>query len=414
MIHLGGALYNLLGRGSAPVVMSDSDALFPPAKLSDGLPGNMSKFGSNGADRLITKDLNDVVNPGFETSTLASWVDRSTGTGTKAETSVGAEVHGGAKAAKLGGGAAGVGMITQDILARAGEWRVADVWTRGDGAKLIRYQIQNLQNGWFLAPSGVWQAAAVDLFTRSVAGYTNNGAVGAPFQYQVQGWDVLQASTVTLRLIAYCNEAGFGFIDDITDYPMFNFCGVFFHNHAPVLTPQFRSSNDGFAANDVLEATLTPYQPSYYGYLAAAVGKRWVRLKLSGTNPDTPYQGEVVIGYGLSAVRGPSYGWPSTFTDPQLRSEGGEYVFLLSQAANGGRRRLKFRRTVGAQYLEALQDIYFRCRGGGQPLIVIPKNGERDIMLGRIDPTWEPQRPDPGYTDDEIPIDPLPFPSIVT
>src|SRR5262245_25554776 len=65
---LAGTRFNLLERAAlvgAPTV-SDQDASFPPAGLVDRRPGSPFRFGTAGADRLITYDLNELINPGFE------------------------------------------------------------------------------------------------------------------------------------------------------------------------------------------------------------------------------------------------------------------------------------------------------------------------------------------------------------
>jgi hypothetical protein len=399
--YLAGQYLNAVARGV--VTVSDADALFPQTNLYDGLPGQQFKFGTNGADRAVTVDLNIVANPGFETSTLASWTSSSTGTGTTAEEL--AIFHAGAKALKMGGGAAGVGSRYQDLIVRSGERRQLDCWLRGDAAVSARVRVQNLQTGKYLTSAGAWDAAAQDVGSQLAAAWAQ-----VTRSYTVESYDTCQALTVTLRITLLCNQNGFGYADDVTDYPTLNFCGIFGHNVAPVVAPQFRSSTDNFGAVDTLEATLTPYQPTCFAYLSTPFTRRYARLKLSGTNVATPYLGELVLGYAEDAVTARAVEYDEALRLAQLRTIERSYV-LRSKTSRQW--QLPFRRHGTAATSER-KEIFDRTAGGSIPLVLIPTNAGTDVAYGRIGDELKSRWLEGVVWEDSVVFEELPFASVVT
>lgn len=410
---------NLIPRGTLTV--SDENALFPMAKLGNGLLSEMFQHGTAGADRLFTVDLNELLNlgGGFEGASIAPWVDASSGGGSAAQDAV--TFHSGAKSLKCIGGAAGIGKAYVDLVVRTDEPRVAAPWLFGGGGAIAaRYQIQDLGTGKFLQVGGASWGAAADLFTRTVASWGEQG----PLEYQVEGWSVRQASLTTLRFICYCNQNGTVYFDDVADWPKWNLLAILGHNHAPVLVPQLRGSTDGFGASDVLKATLTPYFPSYFAYLTSAATERHARLKLVGTNvaspAGTPFAAagaaplicEAVLGYAKTSTRG-AVGGSEEFELPQSRSDGGEYVYQHTLVDQGSV-SMDLRYESDTKFREALEEISRRSGFGADTTLVVPRNDGTRVLLGRIEQRLTADVFLPDGRETTVQLTPLPFPTMVT
>lgn len=377
-LYLAGQYANTIEQALS-VFVSDEDASFPKARLYDGETGRRFKFGTNGADRSVTIDMNRIINGDFETSPLVGWTQAVTGTGATSEENT--LVHAGAHALKCTAGTGSAARF-RDFTVRAGQRLYLDAWLRAASSGTARIRIQNLATGNYLPPTGVWQGASTDVATETGTTY-----VQKTLAFQVESFDACKDPTVTLRITLVCEGAtGIAYFDDVAVYPTHNFVGVFGNNLTPTVAPQLRSSTDNFSASDSLEAQLTIRRPSFFGVLAIPVNRRYWRLKAAGTNLSTPWYGELVLGYAETIQRGPKYGWVGTKSQPQARYKvPGGATTVYNQTANAiPTLKLSFRDTSEASYLELSQEILDRTGRGRDPVIVVPSDAETAIIHGRV------------------------------
>jgi hypothetical protein len=408
---LAGQHLNHFARAvSAPALTTGAaDALYPLANLYDGRPSKKFQFSAAVANGAITADLNLVKNPGFETSTLSDWTDNSSGTGTSAETTVGAEVHGGSKAMKLGGGASGVGQRYQDVTVRAGEWQLLVAWLRGDGTVNARLRVQNLQTGKYLVSDGTWSAAVTDLATQSAASYAEKPAAGG-LQFQVESYATCRAHTVTLRIYCRVDQNGFGYFDDITLVPATDWLSIHGHNIEPLIALELRSSTDNFSSSNTLEATATVQRGRFYALLSARVFRRYWRVLFSGTPTAAIRVGEGVLGQTYTLAQSPVFPWRLRPKRPQIRTrtEVGEVraTGLVDDELHELEVPFQHRTT---EWDELRQQLFERSRFGVDPAVVCPKDDEAFCMFTVVPELIEASRKFLNNWDDSFLLEELPF-----
>ena len=206
--------------------------------------------------------------------------------------------------------------------------------------------------------------------------------------FQIEDFATCQVDTMDLRILIRNEDAGNAYADDILLYPTVNFVSVHGHNIAPAVTPEFRSSTDNFSGSDDLEATLTLSRPSFYGYLSTPQTRRYYQLDLNGTNVETSWIGELVLGYVETLTRSPEtirQAWVQTYLRDSVRTRtpGEPYVTNIG----GGRRRvlgLPFILGAEAELLEIRDEILDRTNHGARPLVIVPLSSESAVVPGRV------------------------------
>lgn len=382
VLYLAGELYNDIAQALS-VSVSDENSLFPKEQLYNGRIDEPAEFGSNGADRTVTVDMNIAENGGFETSTLDGWTDASTGTGAIAEET--SNVNTGSNALNCDGNSSGVGQAQRDYVVAAGKLYTIAVSLRGTAAAsaVAKFRVYNVQTGNYLTSAGAWTATPTDLFTEATDTYDDES-----LEFTVESYATCQADKMSLRIICYCDDDGSAYFDDIALYPTINFLGVFGHNIAPVVSPQFRSSTDNFSAVDTLEATLTPLQPAFFGYLSTAVARRYWRIVLSGTNVAAPWL-SAVIGYANTHSGSRAYGTGNIRGKEQSRNRtqsGQQFV-----TAVGGRAvpsaRWDFKVPTESAAVETRDQIYERSGYGELPIVIVLRDSDTEqvVIHGRVE-----------------------------
>ena len=385
---------NLLARAVLITPAPALDAILGVGSLYDGRAKTITKFGSLVADSKVTIDL-ALFAGAFETwggGAPAGWTKTTSGTGTVVETVVGAEVRSGSAA--KGNKGSGTAQLSRTITVRVGERLTLDVWLRIAAAGQSKVQIYDVLTHKYLTSGGAWQTGAT--YCASEVASTNY--VNTVRTFTVEDWQAHQANTTQLRILWEDTGAGggsdFAFVDDLYVYPTWNFCSIHGHNIDAGTAVELRSDTAAFAGAGTLEATLTNRVPSFHAYLSAPVGKRWARVTLVGTNSAIPYLGELVIGYAETAARKIKDGWEVREMESQVRnvSPVGE-VFALNRTQFTRRAiRPTFKALSDAQWREGRDDIFRRCRGGANPLVIVPMDDEDVVLLGRIDDTIAAQR----------------------
>lgn len=408
MLYLAGELFNLVGRGPGAITLSPAaDPLFPTSKLYDRKTGRIFRFASIGTDGHVTVDINQAPNPGFEISTLASWLEENGGSGATSE-GAGAEVHSGSKSLKC---VAGSGFASRYIRARAypGELWGASHWARtvtsGQGVS----RILNEDTGHYYV-GGAWQPAAGDASLQVATSYGSS-----PFTtlFQVEDWDTCkQKPWVTLRFTLRAS-AGTACFDDVVFAPLVNFCSIHGHNLGPI-APELRSDDAAFAGAGTKQADMIVRRPAFYSYLQAPVFAPQWRVRFVGTPLEPIYLGQLVLGYARTSPVAPAWGYSNDFEFPQERqdSPGGEtFVYGISDEAPV-MLNMDFAPDGVTELVGVRDEIYKACKGGGWPLIVVPIEDEPAVHYGRVAPGLSVGRSFVASSETQLTLQEGPFPVV--
>lgn len=405
-----GRYANILERAS----LSSSGAansLYPLARLVDLQPDKDARANAAGADDTITGDVNLTTNPG-----LGSWSGGApagwTVIGTVVETTTAGEFRT-TPAAKITGNSSA---LQQDVTVRAGQKLTLEAFARISAANAVgSVVIQNRHTGKYLTSGGAWQAGSTSCGSTTSTSFTN---IGLPFQVEDYG-ACGDKNEVTLRiqLVASGDAAQFAFFDDILLLPGFDFMAVFGHNLDPLITPQFRTSTDNFSASDENQTTGSgSFQPyAFYLGLSSVVYRRYLRLKMVGTNVTGPWSiGEWFAGQMVTPVQQyESIDWTPyrQWNRQQSRNPVGKRF--------GHRRTLYPIQGLSLSYhfdtqaqLDDAFDIWDRAQGGTWPVVIVPDIDRPEVIHGFLPDSFSISRELTAYyTGLEISIEGSPFAS---
>ncbi|HET9693060.1 MAG TPA: carbohydrate binding domain-containing protein [Steroidobacteraceae bacterium] len=370
---------NLVGRGPGTLTTTSEDALFPEANLFDNIPAKPFRFTSAAADVIMKKDINALTNPGFETSTLSGWTSGNTGTGTSTETTTAGEFRSGAKACEMTGtNSSNYGARYQEITVYAGEAWKLDAWARAIGSGTARIYIQNRSTGKYLTTGSAWQSASTWAATTSSTSYTN-----LTNTFTIESFEAAQQDEMTLRITLYC-EAGNVAFDDCLMLPGVNMTAVAGHNCGPI-SPVLASSDDDSAYTTRLSPTLR--RPTFYSSESTTRYHRYWRLTYTGTNLSPIYVGEWFLGRGVSPSAAQEYGWTTNWSYRQVRHEtaGGETYRYGISPEPVRTYELTIQSTSDTERQEVINDMFRVTRGGEMPLLLVPYDGEPEVVIGLLD-----------------------------
>jgi hypothetical protein len=379
-----------------------ADPLFPLANAYDGRPSRTFRPGAKPAYPLglgIVVDGNALINGSLETwsgGVLSSWTQ--SGGGTVTQTVVAGEFVLGSAAKFAGGGAP---TIAQDYVVRSGQARCLDIWLRGaGGANNMSAVLQNLQTGNTLAAGGAsWSPFQVVAVSSGVA-YNH-----FQINYTVEPFSAAQAPLVTLRLsIQGPSGVATGFADELADYPAVNFVSVHGHNLDLNVAAKLYSCAEPTFAAPTLEQTAAIIHPAFYGLLPALIYRRYWNFETTPASTGMsalPELGEVVIGQTYALTQAPTYGVELGFIRDDVATETGLGEQHVYGRAKHPRRTvgLKFRFDSETKYRAARDEIYRRCGGRVNPLVIVPDTTLPDVIYGRIDRSWKVTRSLVAYYD---------------
>jgi hypothetical protein len=387
MLFLGGEKFNLVGRAttlsSSPAAEVLANPLVDPLVYlgQDNQPSAPVVFSAIQADSYFQVDLSEVLNGGFETSTLASWTDADVAAGTSTETTTAGEFNSGAKALECTGtSGSDVGRRYQDIRVRAGELRKLHVFIRAASGTGDVY-LQNLSTGKYLQSGLTWSTSRNPVLTHNTSTYTEKTAT-----YQVESLDACQADLVYLRLYLESSVGAANVqFDDVADYGGVNFGSVHGHNIDQAVTMTLVSDDNSGFSSGTTRATFTVKRGAFFSSFATIYERYW-RLKFGGQNlVSAPYVGEWVLGQATSMSIGARYGSSIESIFPQLRHQtaGGEQwrFNITSDAVRRFSLSLSLL-TTSAGWLQGRDEFWRRTGGGLWPAVIVPIDTEPDVFYG--------------------------------
>lgn len=385
LLYLAGRYFNAYSRGT--VTCSPSAASVSAASnIGNGRTADPLLFGSLAADSYVQVTLNALTNPSFETPTLSGWTDGSVGTGTSAETTTAGEFRTGSRALKLtGSSAANYGSRHRSITANAGEYRKATVYIKTPSSGSGKLFIRNLKTGNYYNGSA-WASTRAAAVTQAATG----SFVAMTVTYQVESFATCLADTVSLRVECAC-ESGTVCFDDTLDVPGVTWASIHGHNLGPVV-PTVRSSDDGSSWTD--RATMTIRRPAFFTTFSIIYAEYW-RIVAVGTNHETPYLGEAVLGQYQTSATPCLTGPVTTYDIPGVRAFNGisnptAYNYCTDPRESV---RLEFSADSATAALEHSYGILARSGQGAYPVIVATMSTEDAVYYGRIANPLEVSRP---------------------
>lgn len=307
---LPGLQANILERPATILTASQTpSALFPLSRLVDGRPSQEFIFPALLADEFIQADINQVLNgllDLWDAGLPKDWVVILTGTGIITQETISFFVSG--SGARLTNLAAGNVVMQQDVVALAGEpWRL-DLHARTSSAgSPNEIEVQNLTTAKFLDPAGAWVALQDNVLEPTATALTQQ-----TFDFTVEPFSITRRHFVKLRLRLHMDAAAASVqhnYDNVLMYPGANLASVHGHNIDPRVVAELRSSSDGFAGNNDLEATFQVEDPTFYASLAATVFKRFWRIPktvgINSADSGSLELGEAVLGNAVTLLGSP-------------------------------------------------------------------------------------------------------------
>jgi hypothetical protein len=386
---IAGRLGNAL-TGASFTSSPAADALFPFSKLSDGVPGARGKFGSLTAAPSITADIDMLRGEGtFEAGDLAAdgWTAVLGGSGVAdVDTS---PVHSGTYSLVLDAGS-GLASCYNDVTVRAGQRLRIDIWLRADGASgEIDLRCRNLNTGNWLNPAGIgggdWLPVDGPIFTHTITDIWTNYT----FDFQVESTAACGGPLTTLRFQILNDVASsVAWADDFVLIPGVSFSSVHGHNIDPRSAPQLRASTDNFGTSDVLIASPTLRQPTFYSAFGVAYYRYWRQLFAdTNTGGGAIWEGEWVLGDALTLESGPLYPVRAGYRDAQLRvpMRWGSAPIGVGPAYPLRTIPLNLRGHSVAERDVILAEIFHRSHGG-VPVVVVPHDddGHTEVIYGLL------------------------------
>jgi hypothetical protein len=427
MRYVAGELLNFLEQARLITPSPALDANFPVARLYDGYADAVAAFATNTASPLYTVDLalldKDLVDNGnldsWPGGVPTGWAVTTSGGGAVTEATAGEARSGSAAKVKKNGGAAS---IKKTYKVRTSQRILFDLYLRNAAAGQAQAQIYNPLTKKYLTGAMAWQSGQAYFATASTTSY-----VQKTNSFTVEDWRAHGDAPITyLELSIHDTGAGGGsdyaLVDDVFLSPHWNALVLAGHNIEAGMAPQMRSSNDNFAANNVLEASPAVRQPSMFAFASTAIAKRWARLQLTGTQSSisgAAWLGELAITYLETALRGFNDGSDLRYLPDNTVNAGPGGKVIASQTARQRRRVLRVTvepGTVGAndaEIREQRDEITGRSHGALWPLIVVPHNSEDIVLHGRLDDSWAAKRVFDTFWEDDLLISENPFTRVI-
>lgn len=406
--------FNILARGTVSVVSENSS--YPRTKLYDGRSSMLYKAASAVADLRVSVDGDLLRGAGSFEGGVGFLTSISSGAGSP-PAEEGAIVDSGSKALKLTTGASGQSGGYVEIWARAGERINFKGRLRGDGTRVARFRIYIPKTGQYLKSDNTLDtpgAAAVDYATRSTATYGDITAGGNPASFTMPSFASLRAPSAKIRLIFLCTETSVGaaYFDGVYIWPSWDFASAHaLANWGPV-TPKLQSSDDGSSWTTRGTGSLVQPQSTWIK-LAATRDERYAGLLLEGTNHEALECAEITVGKVLALASHPNMGYEIGHLVDVVESQspyGEDYVRPVTRYV---RRTfgLRFAHASDGELVEIRDEVFARCLGPTNPVVVVPDTDKPECILGRINRSFKVARTFiEYYSDDDMPVAEEPFP----
>lgn len=399
MIISIGQYLNHLARPNVTIATNPAaSAKFPVARIKDGYPSIYMQFGpvpTAGIDggtlnRTGTINLTLLKNPGAELG-LVGWVKGGTVVATTAQ------FYSGAKSWQI----AADGYLYQDIHVRSGELMRITGATRGDGASAEAYfGVMNVETGQALSTAGTWVTPDTEVGTgtarvayiKKLGAQTTAAWLPSLIQFTAEPYTSTLRHLTRLRIVAACGGAGNGFVDDLVVVPATDMCSIHgFNFPANMIVTVYSSDTGAFGGEEALRFTLTPFQPSFYEWLAAPFLARYLKFVLLGVRERLflPYIGELIFTQMVELEISGRYG--STMRAEWLKltsttGKGRKKVIATFTSSRPVRSvNFPFRWFAESHYAQGREWFTNRCRGEQEDiLIAAPEFESQAIIYGRM------------------------------
>lgn len=408
MLYLTGKNANFLRRGANSAGTAwvtcnpTASTVGPLANVYDDDPSTPYINGSNVANPWIKVDVNAIRSGDFEHATAVDgylteggnagdrWWSAVSGTGTAARTTTAGQFETGTAGLALNGGT-GYGLVSEYYRVQAGESREISLRYKTSTASSVKVEIRNKHTGLYLHSDLTWVAAQAYCWNSVTADGTWRSATVA---YTVESLALCGGDEAVLSVTIINTVSGASYIDTVVDVPGVNFLSIHGHNIAGAWasgksqTPQvLQWSTDDSSWTNV--SYVTKYAGSFY-YTFSTLYKRWWRLYWDGTNRETMWIGEMVLGQARTCATSPLYAGSSFDAQiPGVRSQGPQgrvmnYRMAMNAALGAD---LKFLAASRATLDELIEGIWQRSGQGRYPVVMVPDTNKPDVIFGRtIDP----------------------------
>lgn len=427
-LYATGEQFNSLERMIAALTVTNEDSELVRARLYDRDPGLAFRFGSVAAGLAITADLNILPGGDMETDAGAGlppapWSEVLTGTGDITRGTGAGEMD------STGGGAAGMKLTVgagsgsaegyQERYCRAGERIVIKARAKDAGAGQIKARLRNKRTGKWATSGGGWSSSVSDIAASDTTTWHDLLGAGG-FEIIVEDFNTCQADRVLLRL-SFVNDTinTSKFVDNVAWWPSTGLFSAHGHSIPPEIGVEWRVSTDNFAGSNILVATLTPYQSTFYGDSSAVLrAERYQRLLLPGTpfDPAPPHLGEWILTQPTIASRNPNFGFVETRSLEQIRSEGPAGKMRVTPLADKTRRALTFPVSLrsATDYAQFRDQLMERSQHGRWPVLVVSEADDpRAALYGSVPPEYAHTRTFLNIRDTDLKIVEAPFPTFL-
>jgi hypothetical protein len=258
-------------------------------------------------------------------------------------------------------------------------------------------RIRNIHTGSYLTSAGAWQAAAVDFGSQNAASYAQKTA-----NFTVQPYSTSFRHKVTLRVTVEYGGSGDGYADDFALWPHWDFVSIHGHNMGGTITPEARSSDDNFVADDDKESEtgfVIDY-PSYYTVLDTIATDRYARLECSGTNYDPIEIGLLVFGQKstLPDDQRIPYDILPRLSQIGFSTQGGHVSKLAMAEHESETLKLKFRLAT-ADYETFRDEVERRSKLGTSPAVIVSDDTNGKVHYGNFGSSFPTRHILTGYYD---------------
>lgn len=388
-----GYKFNAL-TSAVSVTASLEDPNYPISAVKDGRLSVAFKSAA-GSNPTISANLDVLTNGNFNTSTLASWTDASSGGGSTSEE--GTIVVSGKALKMTTSGGASTASRYQDVLIRAGKKYNISAKLRGDGTRTARLRLYFPEYGYYVDNAGALSAAATDVASNATTSY-----VKSTVSFSTPSASLLLGSkTVVARVILINNTAsgGSAYADDVALWPSWNMVSIHGHNLKPATVVSVISSPDNFSTTyGVGLMSVKPYR--FYMLSDVDVDEQYAMISFTtdglgsepGVSPTIEIT-EIVLTMVDALAKG--FNWPYKFqvAYDQTRTQLGSGIRIYNTRTMPRLTlSMDWQTKSAAQFAEIRDELMQNSGHGHYPILWIPNDSDEVVIFGRLPNQYTPAK----------------------